>query len=198
MKFNTRTPLRFQRAATPLGSVLLARTAAGLAGLWFDGQRHSPDSQHWVLDEADALLREASQQLLAYLAGRRPAFDLPLDLSHGSAFHQAVWAALRRIERGQTLSYGALAAQLGQPKAARAVGAAVGRNPLSVIVPCHRVVGSHGALTGYAGGLPRKIELLMLEGVTGLTDAGLPSIEDALAPARSLRASACATATRAS
>ena len=87
-----------------------------------------------------------------------------MDLSAGSAFQQSVWHALLAIGRGQTESYGALATRLGRPSAARAVGAAVGRNPISIIVPCHRVVGSNGSLTGYAGGLDRKVALLQLEG----------------------------------
>ncbi|WP_225781652.1 methylated-DNA--[protein]-cysteine S-methyltransferase [Xenophilus sp. Marseille-Q4582] len=189
MRFPPSLPLRQRRIATPLGAVLLARTDAGLAGLWFDGQRHSPDSrcvQRWAPDEGDALLREAERQLLDYFAGRRPAFDLPLDLSHGTPFQQAVWRALCAIPRGQTLRYGALAAQIGQPAAARAVGAAVGRNPLSVVVPCHRVIGADGSLTGYAGGLPRKVQLLTLEGIEGLAapSAGASPPRAGAAPAR--------------
>ncbi|RYF80830.1 MAG: methylated-DNA--[protein]-cysteine S-methyltransferase [Comamonadaceae bacterium] len=166
MKFNRPARLRQRRIDTPLGTVLLARTPEGLAGLWFDGQRHSPDSAGWASDDGDALLHQAERQVLDYFAGRRAGFDLPLDLSHGTPFQQAVWRALCGIERGQTVRYGALAAQIGQPSAARAVGAAVGRNPLSVIVPCHRVIGSDGSLTGYAGGLPRKVQLLTLEGAS--------------------------------
>ena len=164
MKFKQPALLRQRRIDTPLGPVLLARTPEGLAGLWFEDQRHAPDSQHWATDDGDALLREAERQVQQYFDGRRTAFDLPLDLSHGTPFQQAAWRALCGIARGQTTRYGLLAARLGQPTAARAVGAAVGRNPLSVIVPCHRVVGSDGGLTGYAGGLARKVRLLALEG----------------------------------
>ena len=117
-----------------------------------------------LLDHARMVLREAAAQLVDYLAGRRAAFDLPLDLSHGTAFQQEVWRALRGIPRGATTSYGALGTRVGRPAAMRAVGAAVGRNPISVIVPCHRVIGAGGALTGYAGGLDRKTALLTLEG----------------------------------
>ena len=99
------------------------------------------------------------------LRGERAGFDLALDLGGGTPFQQAVWQALLRIPRGQTASYVALARSIGKPQAVRAVGAAVGRNPLSVVVPCHRVLGSDGSLTGYAGGLERKQALLRLEGI---------------------------------
>ena len=111
-----------------------------------------------------AWLRAAARQLAQYLAGTRQAFDLPLDLSGGTPFQQAVWRALLAIPSGATTSYGALARALGSPTAVRAVGAAVGRNPISIVVPCHRVLGAGGALTGYAGGLARKQALLRLEG----------------------------------
>jgi methylated-DNA-[protein]-cysteine S-methyltransferase len=103
-------------------------------------------------------------QLQDYFAGHRTVFDLPLDLSRGTAFQQSVWQALLNIGAGTHQSYGQLAARLSKPQAVRAVGAAVGRNPVSIIVPCHRVLGSTGQLTGYAGGLERKRALLQLEG----------------------------------
>ena len=149
---------------TPLGGITMAATDQGLAGVWFDQQRHWPDTTGWVPDAAHPVLRQAAAQLLDYFAGRRTHFDLPLDLSHGTAFQQSVWQALLAIPPGQTTSYGALSAGVGNPAAVRAVGAAVGRNPISVIVPCHRVLGTDGSLTGYAGGLERKAALLALEG----------------------------------
>jgi methylated-DNA-[protein]-cysteine S-methyltransferase len=149
---------------TPLGPVLLARTATGLAGAWFEGQKAHPGTLAAPQAAADPLLREAARQLAAYLAGKRSDFDVPLDL-RGTDFQRKVWQALLRIGRGQTSSYADIARRVGSPRAMRAVGAAVGRNPVSVIVPCHRVVGSDGSLTGYAGGLPRKDALLHLEGV---------------------------------
>ena len=152
------------RIETPLGPMLIARSARGLVGAWFDGQKAHPGALAAPRDDDDPLLRDAARQLLDYFAGRRDGFDLALDLEHGSAFQQAVWQALERIEHGATMSYGAIARGLGATHAMRAVGAAVGRNPLSVIVPCHRVVGGNGALTGYAGGLDRKRALLRLEG----------------------------------
>jgi methylated-DNA-[protein]-cysteine S-methyltransferase len=110
------------------------------------------------------VLAQAVGQLRAYFAGERTTFDLPLDLQAGTPFQQSVWQALLAIPRGGTTSYAELGRRLGRPQAARAVGAAVGRNPLSVVVPCHRVLGTGGSLTGYAGGLERKTALLALEG----------------------------------
>ena len=149
---------------SPLGRMLVAASDRGLAGVWFVGQRHGPDSSGWREDPDHPVLREAVAQLTGYFAGRRHSFDLPLDLQGGTAFQQSVWDALLRIPRGGTTSYGELARRLGKPQAVRAIGAAVGRNPVSIVVPCHRVLGSGGALTGYAGGLERKAALLQLEG----------------------------------
>src|SRR5215207_8985937 len=119
---------------TQLGAVTLAATDAGLAGAWFEQQRHWPDTRGWRDNAEHPVLREAAAQLADYFAGRRQHFDLPLDLSHGTAFQQAVWQALLAIPAGRTTSYGTLSADLGKPAAMRAVGAAVGRNPISVIV----------------------------------------------------------------
>ena len=150
------------RFESPLGMLLLARTARGLAGAWFEEQKHHPPEIAAPNDAADPLLREAAAQLSAYFDGERSGFDLPLDLQ-GTAFQRAVWQELLRIAPGSTISYGEIARRLGSAAASRAVGSAVGRNPVSVIVPCHRVVGSGGALTGYAGGIDRKTRLLALE-----------------------------------
>jgi methylated-DNA-[protein]-cysteine S-methyltransferase len=163
---NTPNDLVHARGNTPLGPVLLAATSQGIAGLWFDGQRHHPDdTRTWPAAPCrHALMARALGQLAEYFAGERAEFDLPLDLARGTSFQQQVWHALRGVPRGTTLSYGALAQRVGMPAAVRAVGAAVGRNPVSVLVPCHRIVGAAGQLTGYAGGLPRKAALLALEG----------------------------------
>ncbi|KQP19761.1 methylated-DNA--[protein]-cysteine S-methyltransferase [Pseudorhodoferax sp. Leaf267] len=151
------------RFTTPLGPMVLAASDQGLCGAWFDGQRHQPDTSRWPHATRHAVLQAAQEQLLAYFDGRLRAFDLPLDLAAGTAFQRAVWQGLLAIGPGRLTSYGALARSIGNPAAVRAVGAAVGRNPVCVIVPCHRVVGSDGSLTGYAGGLPRKTALLALE-----------------------------------
>ena len=169
--------------ASPLGRIILAAPSRGLAGLWFENQRHYPKElappsaqsaqsarsarsaeAAWTVDPDQPILRQTSAQLQAYFDGALTEFDLPLDLSHGSTFQQAVWQALLAIPAGETTSYGEISRRIGNPAAVRAVGAAVGRNPVSIIVPCHRVVGSGGALTGYAGGLERKTALLQLEG----------------------------------
>ncbi len=136
--------------ASPLGAMTLAATYRALVGAWFTD---------------DPLLQRAAVQLDEYFAGRRNRFDLPLNLGTGTPFQNAVWQALLGIEFGATCTYGFVSAQIGRLKAMRAVGAAIGRNPLSIIVPCHRVIGASGGLTGYAGGLHRKTALLQLEGV---------------------------------
>lgn len=151
----------------PLGSMILAASPQGLCGVWFEGQRHGPTEarmQSWTTDGANTLLKRASQQLLAYFAGDLTSFDVPLDLSAGTPFQQSVWRVLSTIPSGAHQSYGDVARQLNKPQAVRAVGAAVGRNPVSIIVPCHRILGAGGQLTGYAGGLWRKQALLQLEG----------------------------------
>lgn len=155
---------RFSHFDSPLGPITLAASATGLRGLWFEGQHYFPDLPTQPMQADDPLLRKAEQQLREYFAGGRKFFDLPLDFSRGTAFQQKVWQTLTTLAFGATTTYGALAARLGRSDAVRAVGAAIGRNPMSVIVPCHRVLGSDGSLTGYAGGLERKIELLRLEG----------------------------------
>jgi methylated-DNA-[protein]-cysteine S-methyltransferase len=149
---------------SPLGAMTLAATKRGVSGVWFDGQRHGPDTSAWRTEPAHPVLREALQQLGEYFAGQRKSFDLPLDLHAGTPFQQQVWRGLLRIAPGTTTSYGSLSAAIGKPAAVRALGAAVGRNPVSIVVPCHRVLGADGSLTGYAGGLERKTALLSLEG----------------------------------
>lgn len=150
---------------SPLGPMTLAAADQWLVGAWFAAQAHLPELAGYACAPEHPLLRQAASQLDDYFAGRRTSFDLPLNLSTGTAFQTSVWQALLRIPHGSTCSYGALSAQIGKPAAVRAVGAAVGRNPLGIIVPCHRVIGADGSLTGYAGGLPRKTALLHLEGV---------------------------------
>ncbi len=153
----------WSETATPLGTLLLAGAADGLVGAWFPGQRHFRGiAEGWARHDGAALLREAAAQLAAYFAGRLAAFDLPL-APRGTPFQQEVWRAIARVGYGVTSSYGEVAAALGNPAAARAVGAATGRNPIGIIVPCHRLVGRCGALTGYAGGIERKRWLLALE-----------------------------------
>lgn len=149
---------------SPLGPISLVTAGEKLLGIWFDGQTHMPDLSGFKQTPDHPVLQRAAQQLAQYFAGQRIQFDLPLDLSHGTAFQQIVWQALRQIAPGDTCSYQTVAKTIGRPKAVRAVAAAIGRNPLTVMVPCHRVVGANGALTGYAGGLERKSALLHLEG----------------------------------
>ena len=157
---------------SPLGGMTLAATPAGLAGLWFDAQAHHPGPIEAPVDEQQPHIAQASEELAAYWLGTLTQFKVVLD-AHGTDFQRAVWQALCRISLGQLSSYGAIAQALGNPAAVRAVGAAVGRNPISIIVPCHRVVGRDGSLTGYAGGLQRKRALLDLEGAA--RSAGHPA-----------------------
>ena len=149
---------------TPLGKMLVVAGEAGVIGAYFAGQKYFPHvTNDWHEAPDDPLLMRVRRQFDAYFAGRSTAFDLPLDL-RGTPFQRRVWAALLEIPYGETRTYGRLAEGIGAPDSARAVGAAVGRNPVSVIVPCHRVLGTHGTLTGYAGGLDRKRALLQREG----------------------------------
>lgn len=148
-----------------LGEIVLVAGDDGLEQLTFTGQRHDRPIPAGSRHDPDAqILRNATEQLGAYLAGELRTFELPLAPA-GTAFQQSVWMALRDIPFGASTSYGAIAAALPTPSAARAVGTAVGRNPIGIIVPCHRVLGASGALTGYAGGLERKRHLLELEGL---------------------------------
>lgn len=151
------------RIDTPLGPMTLAATARGLAGAWFDGQAHHPGGLAVPVEANQRWLAQAAREFGDYFAGRRQRFGVTLD-AQGTAFQQRVWLELQGIPCGSLQTYGDIARALGRPEAARAVGAAVGRNPISVIVPCHRVVGRDGSLTGYAGGLTRKEALLEREG----------------------------------
>ena len=148
--------------ATPLGQLLLVRTARGLAGAWFEAQKHHVGELQAPHRPDDDVLSTAVRQLNEYFDGQRDVFDLPLDL-HGTPFQQRVWQRLLAIPSHGTCTYGDIAKALATPSAVRAVGGAVGRNPVSVIVPCHRVVGTDGSMTGYAGGVHRKVALLKLE-----------------------------------
>jgi methylated-DNA-[protein]-cysteine S-methyltransferase len=145
---------------SPIGPLTLVGDDAGLHGVYFEGARAGALSETCVLDSRP--LREAIRQLEEYFAGRRTAFDLSLS-PHGTAFQRRVWNALAEIPFGDTWSYAAVAQRIGAPTAARAVGAANGKNPLPIVVPCHRVIGADGSLTGYGGGLERKRQLLALE-----------------------------------
>jgi methylated-DNA-[protein]-cysteine S-methyltransferase len=146
---------------SPVGPLLLAGTADALTVISFEKGRRVPQRPDW--ERREAPFREALRQLRAYFKGTRRDFDLPL-LPEGTAFEQNVWKALRRIPYGRTISYGELARRIGNPTASRAVGLANGRNPLPIVIPCHRVIGSDGKLTGYGGGLETKRWLLTLEG----------------------------------
>jgi methylated-DNA-[protein]-cysteine S-methyltransferase len=155
--------LSYKYFASPVGELKFVASATGLiAILWKNDNPRRVPLKDLVEDNDQPILIETERQLKEYFAGKRDAFSIPLDM-RGTAFQKDVWRALMAIPFGKTLSYGQIAKQLGRPMASRAVGAANGRNPISIIVPCHRVIGSSGKLTGFAGGLDVKAHLLNLE-----------------------------------
>jgi methylated-DNA-[protein]-cysteine S-methyltransferase len=154
------------RIDTPLGPLTAVATEDGLAGLWFDEQRHHPGPIDAPDDASQRWLAQARNELEAYFApGSACRFCVPLD-PRGTSFQRAVWQALLQVPPGGTTHYAEIAARVGSPSAVRAAGAAIGRNPISIVVPCHRVLGRDGSLTGYAGGLARKEALLQHEART--------------------------------
>lgn len=153
------------RMASPLGEILLVSDPRGsaLSGLYLERQKYFPSrADHWRENPDATIFREAVRQLREFFDGARTRFDLAL-APVGTSFQRDVWKAIAEIPFGETISYAELARRCGKPSAARAAGAATGRNPLTIVIPCHRVVGARGALTGYAGGLERKRKLLDLE-----------------------------------
>ena len=155
------TQITYTEIDSPIGKLLLYGTNRGLSGIFMTRQRHFDGKQKsWKRD--DARWSSVAKQLHEYFAGKRRDFDIPLDVE-GTAFQMKVWAELRKIPFGRTASYADIARAIGKPKAMRAVGMANGRNPVSIVVPCHRVIGADGSLTGYGGGLERKRTLLDLE-----------------------------------
>jgi methylated-DNA-[protein]-cysteine S-methyltransferase len=153
---------------SPIGSLLLAATAEGICGIYFEEHKHFKGKDGWQRASTQSAawnyLQATAQQLDEYFAGQRTVFDVRLDMT-GTAFQRSVWDELTAIPFGASVSYAQHAQRLGNPKALRAVGSAIGKNPVSIIVPCHRVIGTSGAVTGYAGGVQRKRFLLALEGV---------------------------------
>ncbi|GAA1690339.1 methylated-DNA--[protein]-cysteine S-methyltransferase [Fodinicola feengrottensis] len=146
---------------SPVGPLTLVAEDGTLAGLYMEKQRHLPSQETFGVPDPDSFT-EVIQQLKEYFAGDRTDFDLPIAFA-GTDFQHTVWTALRDIPYGETVSYGELAERIGKPTASRAVGLANGKNPIGIIVPCHRVVGSKGDLTGYGGGIERKRFLLDFE-----------------------------------
>ncbi len=149
---------------SPIGPLLLTSDGIHLTGLFMETGGGNHSNVGWVMDATAEPLAATRRQLSEYFAGSRRSFDLPLRLQ-GTPFQQRVWRELREIPYGETWSYGQLAARIGKPGASRAVGLANGRNPISILVPCHRVIGADGSLTGYGGGLERKQWLLAHEGL---------------------------------
>ncbi|NLO26960.1 MAG: methylated-DNA--[protein]-cysteine S-methyltransferase [Actinobacteria bacterium] len=160
---NRGTTVIYSYTESPLGRILVTSEGGSLTGLYLEGEKYEPrPGGDWIRDDSLPLFLAVASQLAEYFDGSRTCFELP-SAPVGTPFQQEVWQCLQRIPYGARISYGDIARDLGRPQAARAVGAAVGRNPVSIIIPCHRVVGSNGALTGFAGGLERKEALLRLE-----------------------------------
>jgi len=159
--------LRSKTMTSPVGELTLVASARGLTAILWENDRPGRVRLAAAAEAPDhPLLVEVARQIAEYFAGKRTAFDLPLDFQ-GTDFQKSVWAALLTIPFGETRSYGEIAHQIGRPRASRAVGAANGRNPISIVAPCHRVIGANGALTGFAGGLAAKELLLGIEGAAG-------------------------------
>lgn len=144
---------------SPVDELLLVANRSALIGMYFEGY---PIAKHWTRDPNHPILEGAAAQLKEYFAGKRKTFSLPIHFD-GTDFQNAVWSNIAKIPYGETITYSDLARQAGSPDAVRAAGASTGRNPISIIVPCHRVMGKNGSLTGFGGGLPRKRYLLNLE-----------------------------------
>lgn len=156
--------MRYTFVETPIGAILVAGDEKVIVETYFAGARPKPE---WIRD--DDALRDAAAELRAYFAGTLQAFDVPL-APRGTEFQQSVWSTLLEIPYGQTTTYSAIAEKIGRPAAVRAVGAANGANPIPIIIPCHRVIGANGSLTGFGGGIDVKRQLLALEArVTGRT-----------------------------
>ncbi len=155
--------ISYTEYTSPLGTLLLAATDKGLCGLYFEEHKYFNGPQGWRRDASHPHLQATTRQLEEYFAGTRTDFDIALDLA-GTPFQQSVWMVLQSLPYGETTSYQEIARRIANPKAIRAAGTAIGRNPVSIIVPCHRVLGTSGDLSGYAGGLERKRYLLAHEG----------------------------------
>jgi methylated-DNA-[protein]-cysteine S-methyltransferase len=158
---------RYGFYGSPCGEMLLVADDAGLSGVYFEGQKYHPSIHpQWRRDDHDGFIAQARRELAEYFGRERERFDVAL-APEGTSFQRAIWRGIAGVGFGETISYAQLAESAGYPGKARAAGAATGRNPLTIIIPCHRIVGSTGALTGYAGGLDRKRALLALESRTG-------------------------------
>jgi methylated-DNA-[protein]-cysteine S-methyltransferase len=156
---------RYKRFASPLGMLFASAAAGSITGIYFEGGRHAPAiGADWQEDPGHAPLLRCAEQMVEYMVGKRRGFDLPL-APEGTDFQRRIWREIAAIGYGETITYAELARRAGSPGSSRAAGAATGRNPLSIVVPCHRVVGSDGTLTGYAGGIDRKARLLEIEGL---------------------------------
>jgi methylated-DNA-[protein]-cysteine S-methyltransferase len=158
----------FKQINSPVGELVLVSNGQALTAIYFENQKHFSDLADNVIEkEDDEILQQAEQELNTYFKRKGKAmteFSVPIEFDHGTTFQKSVWSVLQSIPYGKTISYGDIASELNNPKAVRAVGGAVGKNPISIIVPCHRVIASSGKITGFAGGINKKIQLLAIEG----------------------------------
>lgn len=155
--------IHYTQIESPLGPLLLAADTSGILEIRFvNGRTPQKPEPEWIRNDHDQSLRELAEQLDAYFSGKLEKFELALS-PQGTSFQKTVWSRLCYIPYGETISYGEIARQIGNPQASRAVGLANGSNPIPIVIPCHRVIGSNGKLTGYGGGLPIKEKLLALE-----------------------------------
>jgi methylated-DNA-[protein]-cysteine S-methyltransferase len=156
-------PTHYATIQSPIGELLLVADDSALTGVYFAGRDHVPfESKGWTLNAGHPVLKKAAQQLKEYFAGKRTTFSLPLRLA-GTRFQERIWRQIARIPYGTTISYTELAKRAEAPHAVRPAGTTTGRNPVSIVIPCHRVVGKNGSMCGFAGGLERKQYLLNLE-----------------------------------
>jgi methylated-DNA-[protein]-cysteine S-methyltransferase len=169
---------------SPMGRMLIVGSDKGLSGLYFVDQKYYREvARDWLRAQDHKIVRETARQLKEYFAGARKEFDIPL-AADGTPFQTSVWRAISSVKYGASITYSELARRAGHPGAVRAAGTATGRNPITIIVPCHRIVGSDGSLTGYAGGLDRKRALRELEGgARSLFAAGSSTHKSADSPA---------------
>ena len=148
---------------TPLGMMTIAASQHQIYGIWFEGQSHHPDTSSWRFVTSNTQLQSVQDQLQAYFSKELQTFDLPINFSLGTPFQQAVWHSLAQTPFGKRSTYSHIAQTIGKPKAVRAVANAIARNRWMIALPCHRIIGTNGSLTGYAGGIQRKSALLALE-----------------------------------
>lgn len=162
---HSKTTIYYSKFASPIGTMIAAASNKALAGLWFESGRHMPDMKNWKESNEHPILKQTRDEIDSYFKGTLKDFTVPMQAYWGTPLQQSVWESLKAIKPGETVTYGDIAENVGNSKAVRSVSTAIGHNPWSIVVPCHRVIGKDGTLTGYGGGLDKKKALLRLEGI---------------------------------